>query len=93
MPPTSDTPGLTNAPLNDFLGKVESQVLLPIITLLAFAAFVVFLWGVVDFIRQADNPEARKIGQTHMIWGVVGIVLIFGTTAVINLIKLFLSVF
>jgi TRAP-type C4-dicarboxylate transport system permease small subunit len=93
MSPTATNPALTNGPLNDFLGKVEAQILVPIITLLALAAFVVMIWGVVDYIRQADNPEARSIGTQHMLWGFVGLVIIFGTTAIINLITLLIQVF
>ena len=86
MPPTTTTtPAPTNAVLNDFIGKVESQILAPLITLMALVAFVVFLWGVVEYVRNAESDEARAKGQQHMLWGFVGFVIIFGTTAIISL--------
>ena len=71
--------------LNGFIAKVETAILDPLITLIALAAFVVFVWGVVDFIAGAGNDEKRKVGQQHMIWGLVGLVIIFGAKAIVTL--------
>lgn len=70
-------------PFYDFLGKVETAILNPIIELLALAAFVVFVWGVVDFIAGAANEEKRQQGQQHILWGLIGLVIIFGAKAII----------
>jgi hypothetical protein len=68
-----------------FLLKVERAILNPIIELITIAAFVVFLWGVVEFIRGAGNEEKRSTGQRHMIYGFIGLVIIFGARAIIAL--------
>ena len=70
-----------------FFGKVKTEILNPIITLIGLAAFVLFVWGVVEFIRNADDPEARKKGQQHMLWGIIGFVIIFGTESIIAILK------
>ena len=70
-----------------FLGKVEDQILQPLITLLALAAFILFVYGVFEFIRGADNEEKRKTGQQHIIWGIVGLVIIFGAGTLIAIMK------
>ncbi|MDR3548867.1 MAG: hypothetical protein P4M11_11480 [Candidatus Pacebacteria bacterium] len=82
---TSATTG-TNTALNSFITTVETQILTPIITLLALGAFIVFVWGVVEYIRNADNDEARKLGQQHILWGLIGLVIIFGANALVTLI-------
>ena len=69
-----------------FLDSVKTNIVDPIITLLALAAFVVFIWGVMNFIRGADDAEQRATGQRHMIWGIAGLVIIFGAGAIVNLI-------
>ena len=92
MPPTSSTQ-YGSAPLNDFIGKVESQIIAPLITLLALIAFVVFIWGVVDYIRGADNDEKRATGQQHILWGFIGLVIIFGTTAIIAVLQSVANIF
>ena len=70
-----------------FLAKVELAILMPLVTLLSLAAFVLFVWGVVQFIAGADNDEKRKIGQQHMIWGSIGLIILFGANAIIAVIK------
>lgn len=58
----------------------------PFITLLVAVAVIYFLWGVFQFIRNADSPEDRKTGQMHMFFGVLGIAIMFSAYGVINLI-------
>lgn len=70
-----------------FLGKVEAAILTPILTLLALGAFVLFIWGVVQLIANAADEEKRKTGQMHMLWGIVGLVIIFGANAIIAILK------
>jgi hypothetical protein len=67
--------------------NIVNAIINPIITLLSLAAFVVFVWGVVDFIRSADDAEKRAVGQQHIIWGIVGLVIIFGAAAIIHLLE------
>ena len=73
-------------PVDNFISAIEREILAPIITLIALAAFVVFVWGVVEFIQGADNEEKRKSGQLHMIWGIIGLVVIFGANAIVAII-------
>lgn len=75
------------SPYREFITKVQAEILAPIITLLSLAAFVLFLWGIVEFIAGAEDEEKRKSGQQHMIWGIIGLVIIFGANAIVSLIK------
>lgn len=77
----------------DMIAKIQAAIIDPIITLLALAAFVVFVWGVVEFIRGADNQEARGKGQKHIIWGLIGLTIIFGARAILALIQTTVSGF
>jgi cytochrome c biogenesis protein CcdA len=70
--------------LNQFLGKVEVQIINPIILLLAAAAFVVFLWGVFEFVAHAGDETKRKEGKSAILWGIIGLVIIFGAYGIIN---------
>ncbi|MEK7157367.1 MAG: hypothetical protein AAB709_02350 [Patescibacteria group bacterium] len=71
--------------LNTFLAKVVTQIVNPIILLLAAAAFVAFLWGVFNFIAHAGDEGKRKEGKDAILWGIVGLVIIFGAYGIINL--------
>jgi hypothetical protein len=72
---------------NAFIGRVQEQILDPIITLITLAAFILFAWGLVQFILGADNPEKRSTGQQHMLWGIIGLVIIFGAQVIVRILK------
>ncbi len=73
------------AALNDFLDKVVAQIVNPVILLLAASAFVVFIWGVFEFIAHAGDETKRKEGRSAIMWGLVGLVIIFGAYGIINI--------
>lgn len=70
--------------LNSFLDKVIVQIINPIILLLAASAFVVFLWGVFEFIVHAGDATKREEGRKAIFWGLIGLVIIFGAYGIIN---------
>lgn len=69
-----------------FISRVQEQIIDPIITVLALAAFVLFVFGIVEFIRGAEKPEAQEKGKQHMIWGVIGLAILFGANAIVTII-------
>jgi len=71
--------------LNTFLCNVVTQIVDPLILLLAAAAFVAFLWGVVQFIAKAGDESGRTEARHVILWGIVGLVIIFGAYGIINL--------
>ncbi len=71
--------------LETFLEKVVVQIINPIILLLAATAFVAFLWGVFEFIVHAGDEGKRVEGRSAILWGLVGLVIIFGAYGLINL--------
>lgn len=72
--------------METFIAAVQREIINPLITLIALAAFIVFVWGVVDFIRNGEDVEKRSKGQQHMIWGIIGLVILFGAQAILQII-------
>lgn len=72
--------------LNEFLSKVVVQIINPIILLLAAAAFVVFIWGIFEFVAHAGEETKRSEGRRAILWGLIGLVIIFGAYGIINLV-------
>lgn len=66
-----------------FLANVIREIVSPLITLVGLAATVYFVWGVVQFIANAEDNEKRETGKRHMIWGLIGMVVIFGANALV----------
>jgi len=75
------------AEFNSFIGRVEDQILEPIVALIALAAFLVFAWGVVEFIAGAGDEEKRRVGRQHMLWGILGLVIVFGASIIVQIIS------
>jgi uncharacterized membrane protein YidH (DUF202 family) len=72
--------------IDAFIGKVVANIIEPITALLVILAFLLFVYGAVNFIRNAENEEKRSTGIQHMFWAVIGLVIIFGANAIIGLI-------
>jgi TRAP-type C4-dicarboxylate transport system permease small subunit len=71
--------------LNQFLSKVVTQIVNPIILLLSAVAFLLFLWGVFVFVAHAGDEAKRTEGKRAIMWGLVGLVIIFGTYGILNI--------
>ena len=73
----------------EIISYVQSAVLTPLKALfLALAAFL-FLYGVVEFIAGASSEEARTTGKRHMVWGLLGIVIILAVGSIITILTNF----
>ncbi len=68
--------------------KINYYILNPLIWLLFAVALVVFLWGVVEFLRERDaNSQKANDGKQHLLWGLVGMFIMVSAFAIMNLIK------
>ena len=74
------------APGLPVLDKAIDQIIKPIILLLAAAAFIIFLYGLYEMIANGDNEEARRIGQQHVLWGVVGMFIMISFYGIMHVI-------
>jgi len=72
--------------LNDFIFKVNKMIINPLIILLFALALVFFLYGVFEFIANQDNEEKKTKGKSHMLWGIIGITIMIGVFALMNII-------
>lgn len=85
--------------IDEIIGVVQTSIIGPITILLFALAAVVFLFGVVEFIAGASAGEAsasggmsfktRARGKKHMIWGLVGLVIMLAAKAIITVLQNF----
>lgn len=73
--------------IDAFIGRVVENILAPIVLLLGVLAFLYFVFGVVMYIKNAEDEEARKTGARHMLWAIIGLAIIFGANAIIAFIN------
>lgn len=74
------------ASVDSFVSNVNKLIINPLIVLLFALAVVYFLYGVFEFISNQDSEEAKTKGKAHMIWGIVGIVIMMGVFTILNMI-------
>lgn len=72
--------------IDRLIGKISENILNPLVLLFAGIAMVYFLWGVFEFIRDYDNADARSKGTQHMLWGIIGMFIMFSVFGIMNLI-------
>ncbi|OGF51718.1 hypothetical protein A3I27_04850 [Candidatus Giovannonibacteria bacterium RIFCSPLOWO2_02_FULL_43_11b] len=69
--------------IDEVIAIVSTEVLQPIVLLLFALATILFLWGVVEFLINRDNEEERDNGKRHMLWGIVGLVIMFSVNGIL----------
>jgi len=68
------------------LSKIVDQILNPIVALLFAAAFLVFLWGMLQYVVKPDDTDKTQ-GKKHMLWGIVGMFIMFSAWGIVELIQ------
>lgn len=71
--------------VDTLLNKLNKNIINPAIEFAFIIALVVFLWGIMEYIRGANSEEKRKDGKQHMLWGTIGFVIMLGVFGIINL--------
>ena len=75
------------SPMANFVGRVNRYITNPLLVLMFAAALVYFLYGVVQFIMNADKPDEREVGQSHIIWGLFGMFIMFAVFSLLHIIE------
>ncbi len=67
--------------------NLVSAIIDPLMVLLFGAALLVFAWGIVEFIwGLSSGSENKEKGKQHMLWGVLGLTIMVGAYAIIQLV-------
>lgn len=74
-------------PINDLssVSWLVSDVLSVIFPVLLAIAVFVIVWGIFKFILNAGDEEARKTGRSFILWGIVGIFLMFSVWGLVRI--------
>lgn len=77
--------------LEQILENIKLQILGPLVSLMVIVALIVFAWGIIEWIYGADNDEKVIQGKRHIVYGVIGLVIIFSVWAILNTICNFIG--
>ena len=67
------------------VARVNEVILFPAITLLLTVALVVFLYGCFEFVVNANNPGGREAGRKHILWGVIGMLVMVSAMGILSI--------
>lgn len=67
------------------LAKIESAILFPLMTLMMAVAFFIFIWGAYQFVAHADDDSARTEGKAHMMYGIIGLLVMVSAMAILKI--------
>lgn len=72
---------------DDFMANVFDAVIQPILLLAFGVAFLIFVWGIVQYVHKSDDEKGRDEAQRGILWGLVGMVIMISAFGIINIIQ------
>lgn len=66
--------------------KILNVIVIPLLEGFFILTALIFIWGVFGLIRSGDDPTARKEGQNHILWGVIGMFIMISAYGIIRVI-------
>ncbi len=78
----------TTSSLSTLMGRMYEYIFTPIAYLLYSVAVLIFFWGLFEFMMslQNDKSDKREQGKKHMLFGILGFLIMLGVKGIINMI-------
>lgn len=78
---------LASTPTIEGIFDASKDVIKSVTELLMAVAFLMFIWGIVRFITAAGNPEKLKTAKGYIIYGLIGVFVMFAIWGIIQLLS------
>jgi hypothetical protein len=75
---------------DQILQAVVREFFSPLYKVAVACSFLYFMYGVVRFIYNFNDPAKKNEGKSHLLWGLVGLFIIFSVGGIL---RIFNSVF
>ncbi len=70
---------------SEMVGKIESVILFPLMTLMMAVALLFFLWGCYEYVLGADSEESQTEGKRHMLYGIIGLLIMISAYGILKI--------
>jgi hypothetical protein len=67
------------------VSRVENAILFPLMSFMLSVALLMFLWGAYEFVLNAESDGGRETGRTHMLYGVIGMLVMLSALALLKI--------
>jgi len=74
------------ASVTTLMNSINRVLINPLIILLFALAAVYFIYGVVKYLLSPDDVKIRESSKTHMLWGIIGMFIMFSVFGIMTLI-------
>ncbi len=71
--------------VGNLMDKFVTLIIDPAILIVFAAGFFLFIWGLVEFLIAINQGGDTKEGKQHMIWGIVGMLIMVSVYGIIAL--------
>jgi|GEM_PF-833231 len=68
-----------------FVDKINDAILFPLITLLMALAFLFFLYGAFEYVKNSGSDAGRETGRRHLLYGVIGMLVMLSAFSILNI--------
>lgn len=86
---TASTAYAAGGSITDIANVILDTVIRPFIYTLMIVATLTFIWGIIEYIINADSEDGRSTGRRHMIWGILGLAIMFSAAGIITVFQNF----
>lgn len=76
-----------NVGLEGFINYIGCIIVSSVVPLMFALAFVLFLWGVVQFIMNNADENKRAQGKQFMVWGIVALFVMFSIWGLVQILS------
>lgn len=73
--------------IDTLMAKIAKLIINPAIVLIFAVALITFLYGLLEFLQNAENPDKRSTGQSHMLWGVIGMFIMMSVFTIMRILQ------
>lgn len=70
----------------DLVNRFVDFIIDPAILLIFTFGFFLFIWGLVQFLWNLDEGGENSSGKQHMLWGIVGMLIMVSVYGIINIV-------
>ncbi|MEI8339091.1 MAG: hypothetical protein WCF94_00295 [bacterium] len=73
------------------INKILENIINPMVYFLMVVAIIVFIWGLVQYINKEAPADKHKEGIDKMIYGAIGLTIMFSAQGIIHILLDFLG--
>lgn len=74
------------ATAQELVDKITSMIFQPLALLLFSIGFLIFIYGLVEFISDPTNTERQRTGKQHMMYGTLGLLIMVSIWGIVHLV-------